>query len=220
MGSHQGEDSEKPVHEVYVKAFLIDQYEVTNAAYQAFVQQTGHEAPAYWGEGGLNHPVQPVVGVSWYDASAYCQWEGKRLPLEEEWEKAARGKSGLLTNAPYPWGAWLPNSDGKYWANYDAGNVADEAYRRPAPVHSFAAGAALWDTGYVYHIVGNVREWTGSWFVPYPNSSFKSDRMGRQYYVVRGGSWRDSAIQVQLAKREGVQPSSKQPYLGFRCARD
>jgi len=220
MGSHYGEDSEKPVHEVYVKAFFIDQYEVTNQAYQAFMQQTGHEPSAYRGESDLNHPRQPVVGVSWYDASAYCQWAGKRLSLEEEWEKAARGKDGIRLSAPYPWGQVLPNGDGRYWANYNPGNVTEETLAKTAPVGSFTADAAIWEAGRVYNVVGNVREWTGSWFVPYPNSPLKSDHVGKQYYVVRGGSWRDSASQAQLARREGWQPLSKQPYLGFRCARD
>ncbi|RMF89553.1 MAG: formylglycine-generating enzyme family protein, partial [Nitrospinota bacterium] len=91
---------EMPQHRVYLDAFYIDKYEVTNRLYQRFVEATGHRKPEYWGDSDLNGPEQPVVGVSWYDAKAYCEWAGKRLPTEAEWEKAARGTDGRT----YPWG--------------------------------------------------------------------------------------------------------------------
>jgi formylglycine-generating enzyme required for sulfatase activity len=91
---------EGPAHLVMLDAFLIDKYEVSNRRYGEFMKATGHPAPAYWDDPRLNKPEQPVVGVNWYDAKAYCEWRGKRLPTEAEWEKAARGPSGNL----YPWG--------------------------------------------------------------------------------------------------------------------
>ena len=100
MGSKEGADDERPVRKVYLDAFLIDLFEVTNAAYLAFAAATGRASPKYLDEEDLNGPNQPVVGVSWFDAEAYCKWAGKRLPTEAEWEKAARGTDGRT----YPWG--------------------------------------------------------------------------------------------------------------------
>jgi hypothetical protein len=99
MGSNDYDD-EKPVHQVSLDAFYIDKYEVTNALYRKFMQATGRQAPAYWNDKNFNAPNQPVVGVSWDDAQAYCAWAGKRLPTEAEWEKAARGTDARI----YPWG--------------------------------------------------------------------------------------------------------------------
>jgi iron(II)-dependent oxidoreductase len=220
MGSQDGDESEKPVHEVSVKAFFIDQYEVTNQQYQEFMRATGYAAPKYWNDSDYNKPDHPVVGVSWNDAVAYCQWVQKRLPTEEEWEKAARGKNGLQTSAQYPWGDTPPHAGGIFRANYDPGSFSEDGYAKTAPVKSFESGGALWDDGKVYNMVGNVREWTASWFMPYPNSQFKSSRLGQKYYVVRGGSWKDSASYTRVAARDGWSPQSKQPHLGFRCAKD
>ena len=78
MGSNEGKDNEKPIHPVDVDAFYMDVYEVTNAQYQKFVEATEYHAPSYWDKPNLNGPNQPVVGVSWHDAMAYCRWAGKR----------------------------------------------------------------------------------------------------------------------------------------------
>jgi iron(II)-dependent oxidoreductase len=78
-------------------AFYIDTYQVTNALYRRFMDATGRAAPRFWYESNFNGPEQPVVGVRWHDAEAYCQWAGKRLPTEAEWEKAARGTDGRIT---------------------------------------------------------------------------------------------------------------------------
>jgi len=174
MGSDDGEEEEKPVHTVYLDAFYMDKYEVTNAQYRKFVQATGHEdyhdlhkeAMESWG-GRLNGDDQPVVFVSWEDAKAYAEWAGKRLPTKAEWEKAARGG---LVGKRYVWGdEWPPPPR--------AGNFRDESYHRDelyrekidtkffilgyddgytltAPVGSFTPN------GYgLYDMVGNVAEW-------------------------------------------------------------
>ena len=91
---------ESPAHMVFLDSYLIDKYEVSNKDYGEFIKAKGHAAPAYWDDPRLNTQRQPVVGVSWYDAKAYCEYRGKRLPTEAEWEKAARGPDGNL----YPWG--------------------------------------------------------------------------------------------------------------------
>lgn len=89
-----------PEHVVYLDAYYIDKYEVTNEQYQKFVSETGHCQPRCWNDVRFNRPNQPVVGVTWEDATAYAQWAGKRLPTEAEWEKAARGTDKRL----WPWG--------------------------------------------------------------------------------------------------------------------
>jgi formylglycine-generating enzyme required for sulfatase activity len=91
MGSDDGEPDEKPRRRVYLDAFHIDKYEVSNALYRRFIEATGRGVPIYGNDSKLNEPNQPVVGVDWNDANAYCSWAGKRLPMEAEWEKAARG---------------------------------------------------------------------------------------------------------------------------------
>jgi Uncharacterized conserved protein len=93
-------NDESPAHMVFLDPYFIDKYEVSNKDYGEFIKAKGHPAPAYWDDPRLNSPKQPVVGVSWYDARAYCEYRGKRLPTEAEWEKAARGPNGNL----YPWG--------------------------------------------------------------------------------------------------------------------
>ena len=99
MGSSEHADEMR--HQVVVDRYLIDKYEASNERYKAFMKETGHPAPAYWDDPRLNKPEQPVVGVSWTDANAFCKWEGKRLPTEAEWERAAKGSQG---DNHYPWG--------------------------------------------------------------------------------------------------------------------
>jgi len=129
MGSND-EDDESPVHTVYLDAFYIDKYEVTNALYGKFMTQTGHRAPQFWNDNRYNKPEQPIVGVSWEDAVAYARWADKRLPTEAEWEKSARGTDGRK----YPWGNKFDRAKG----NFSPG-IFDSAdsYEYTAPPNSF-----------------------------------------------------------------------------------
>jgi len=123
-------DDEKPIHTVYLDAFYIDKYEVTNAQYKKFTDATKHKEPKYWNDSKYNAPNHPVVGVEWNDAKAYVDWAGKRLPTEAEWEKAARGG---LTGKQYPLGNTLTHDD----ANY-AGTGGKDVWTYTSPVGSFA----------------------------------------------------------------------------------
>lgn len=189
MGSVDGFDDEKPVHTVYVDAFYMDVYEVTNALYKKFVDATGHSAPECRDNSTYNAPEQPVVGVSWHDAIAYAEWSGKRLPTEAEWEKAARG--GLKAKK-YPWGDKLTHGD----ANY-SGTGGKDRWDGTSPVGSFSAN------GYgLYDMAGNVYEWCADWYdsgyysaSPERNPTGPSSGTGR---VLRGGSWDDKQVRVEL----------------------
>ncbi|MDH4138292.1 MAG: formylglycine-generating enzyme family protein, partial [Anaerolineae bacterium] len=135
MGNDGGDDDEKPAHTVTLEAFEIDMFEVTNADFARFVEETGHQTEAEkagesgwraYAEGKDNHPV---VKVTWNDADAYCRWAGKRLPTEAEWEKAARGVEGVI----YPWGnEWDPAK----------ANTKEGGLRGTVAVGSFPEGAS------------------------------------------------------------------------------
>ena len=113
MGSEAGQDNERPVHRVWVDAFRLASRAVTNAGYAAFVRATGNPPAPFSGNPDFNHPEQPVVAVSWFDAVRYCEWlslstgQRYRLPTEAEWERASRGG---VENQLYPWGDNPPQS--------------------------------------------------------------------------------------------------------------
>ena len=235
MGSNSGSSNEKPVHSVYVDAFYMDKYEVTNAQYAAFLNAKGkhtesgktwlnigaararieYVAGVYRAKGGYeNHPV---TYVSWHGAVAYSKWKGKRLPTEAEWEKAARGNLSGLT---YPWGNSVDSSK----ANYN------NRIKDTTAVGKYTAN------GYgLYDMAGNVWEWCldeyNSGFYALspsqnPLSGANSIRWILDNYtgvnssrVLRGGSWLDSAQVVRVATRSNGTPTRTYSYLGFRCAR-
>jgi formylglycine-generating enzyme required for sulfatase activity len=234
MGSveKEGSEDEHPQHRVYVKAFYIDQHEVTNAQYRQFIEETKYREPDFRDNSYLNHPGQPVVGVSWDDAAAYAKWAQKRLPTEAEWEKAARGG---LEGKQYPWGDNFPDVSG-YKANYyiikstplDAamlpssfvgGNSAADGYQYTAPVGSFPPN------GYgLYDMAGNISEWVADWYdEAYYLSSPKQNPQGPQngrYRVIRGGAWDEFAYDLRCANRDVGNPNKSYLHVGFRCAKD
>ena len=202
MGSDSGEQNEKPQRKVYLPDFYISRYPITNADFEAFVQATGHVTAAEKGndEYDWRHPRgressivgkerHPVVQVSWDDAVAYCQWAGKRLATEPEWEKAARGEDGRT----WPWGnEWV---DGK--CNTSEAGVGDTT-----PVGRYSPAG---DSPYgVADMAGNVWEWTADWYKAYPGSPSKSGVVGEKYRVLRGGSWDNDQTNARCAYRRYV----------------
>jgi formylglycine-generating enzyme required for sulfatase activity len=157
-----------------------------------------------------------VVGVSWFDAAAYCKWRGGRLPTEAEWEKAARGDEG---REPYPWNKGLDGSR----ANFRDGN--DGYDNTLAPVGSYPEGVSFYGA---MDLVGNVWEWCADYYHPeaYKVGGTINPRGPEAgvYRVLRGGSWRISADQtpnrLSITYRNWSDPESATDARGFRCVRD
>ncbi|RLC76924.1 MAG: hypothetical protein DRJ03_27755, partial [Chloroflexi bacterium] len=173
--------------------FWIDKTPVTNAEYARFVAAMGHEPPEHWK--GKTPPAEmadhPVVYVSWHDAVAYAEWAGKRLPSEEEWEKAARGTDGR----EYPWGDEAPTSRLCNFGGKVGGTTPVGRYSPPG------------DSPYgCVDMAGNVWEWTDS---PWEE--------GSKYKVLRGGSWLSNQLYVRAAYRYSFAPGHRYDFVGFRC---
>jgi iron(II)-dependent oxidoreductase len=196
---------ETPAHRVQLDAFEIDRHEVTVAEYRNFMQATGRPAPKYLDNPKLNQSTQPVVGVTWQDAADYCEWAGKRLPSEAEWEKAARGTDRRY----YPWG----NDPDPTRTNVRG---LKDGYRYTAPVGAFPNNASPYG---VMDMAGNVWEWTADWFQPYPGNTTPSELYGTAFKVMRGGSWFSNMDLARTAVRGKLPPDQRQNYIGFRCAR-
>ena len=218
---------ELPQHQVYVKGYTIDRYEVTNGQYFEFVKATGGYIPATWDyrqhPSGKRWPAgtpppgeeqYPVTDTDWYDAEAYCHWAGKRLPTEAEWEKAARGTDGRI----WPWGNTFDPS---------RANTLESGKNWSRPVGSFQADVSPYG---VHDMIGNVWEWTSSWYQAYPGSTLQRTAFGEKYRVLRGGSYL-TPVQpfARVAHRYAPEllPAELRGSswhvgfdVGFRCARD
>jgi len=214
MGSSEGNSDEKPVHKVYLDAYYLDKYEVTNQQYREFVKATGYRAPNQWGED--NHPV---VYVTWNDVVAYAKWAGKRLPTEAEWEKAARAG---LKEKKYLWGNKDPDGSQCNFADRNTSfswsdKSANDGYSRTAPVGTYPPN----NFG-LYDMAGNVWEWCSDWYDKnyYANSLSKNPQgpNNGSYRVVRGGGWVNDARYVRCAFRGYYGPDDRFNDLGFRCA--
>ena len=217
MGSPNAEGSadEHPQHVVDLDAYYIDQYEVTVERYQRFMKQESHRQPEYWDQVKVNRDGQkPVVGIDWHDANTYCEWAGKRLPTEAEWEKAARGTD----KQTYPWGEFTPNSStanfGKDWS--------DAIYAdRLKNVGTYEQGKSPYG---VYDMAGNVWEWVADWYdADYYQKSPEKNPQGPssgEEKVLRGGSWSLHPTNLRSTDRHWTHPSVRNAGMGVRCAQD
>ena len=233
MGNHTGKNNERPVHTVYLDAFYMDVYEVTNAQYKTFVDanpewQKQNIAEEFhdgvylrlwdgnnYPEGEANHPV---IYVSWYAAMAYAEWAGKRLPTEAEWEKAARG--GLIGKT-YPSGDTIDPTQANYTRHFGA----------PIAVGQYPPN------GYgLYDMAGNVSEWCLDEYDPdfYATSAPKNPfskgtrqatinnfkNVEEKDRVLRGGCWSDNGLFLQVSYRDWGPQHYTSVFRGFRCVKD
>ena len=187
-----GEECKK----IHLPAYQLAKFPVTNQQYKHFLDANPqHPAPIHWKmkDFPLGKARHPVVGVSLYDAIAFCEWLGCRLPSEEEWEKAARGSEGHT----YPWGEdW---KDGEYCNNWDA------EIGTTTPVDRYPTGISPYG---VFDMAGNVWEWTSS------------DYQGPFMHILRGGSWRlFSNFAVRATQKDWLTLDDERDDVGFRCAR-
>ncbi len=212
-GTDAGGLDEGPPREIFLDAFQIDRYEVTNSQYGQFAAATGHRKagpPSRYAKNvsKMRGPNQPAIYVSWDDAVAYCQWKGRRLPTEAEWEKAMRGADGRL----WPWGN-TEQPDGANWARVNDG------FEASAPAGSFKADMSPYG---VMDGAGNVMEWVQDW---YAERSYKelSDRNPPSpeygvYRTMRGGAYTTTGGDLRLTSRSKMVPDFRDETIGFRCA--
>lgn len=215
-GEEVGRADETPKAKIYLDAFFIDTYEVTNSRYLEFIAKTGHKEPFNVYAQGSLFKVEgidnlPVVQVTWHDAADYCQWVGKRLPTEAEWEKAARGTDGRI----YPWGNDPPTSA---HANFDREWVEKQTLK---PVGTQPKGASPYG---IHDMAGNAREWVQDWYDQnYYTYSPNRNPEGPQktlLKVIRGGSWHSFDADIRAAARGKGGFALKTHGTGFRCAKD
>lgn len=233
-------DTINPVS-VHLSAFEIARYLVTNAQYALFLAEGGYDPdqpwwspigqtwlqaagvrkPHYWEHHtfGYRRSNHPVVGISWFEAQAFCRWLTQhatynptgavyRLPGEGEWEYAARG----VERRPYPWGFTEPGIE---HANFR------DSYGGTTPVRSFPEGAT---PNGIYDMAGNVWEWTNSIYLPYPYDPYdgreQEECLAHKHIVVRGGSWNNLSVSLRASGRYMIEPSHRSYELGFRLARN
>ncbi len=205
MGDGQGTDC--PKHQVFVSAYWIGVYAVTNAQYLRFMQATRHRAPDNQVHGEAGNAAHPVTDISWDDATAYARWAGCALPTEAQWEKAARGPKGLI----YPWG--------NEWDASRCRNNTNKGSETTCLVSGYPGGVSGYGT---YNQSGNVWEWCADWYGNYGKSPARDPRgpEGGSYRVYRGGSWGSVGPEYfRGARRLGGGPGRRDGYLGFRLVR-
>ncbi|MGV7220017.1 MAG: SUMF1/EgtB/PvdO family nonheme iron enzyme [Nitrospinales bacterium] len=226
MGSNDHGEDEKPAHKVFLDTYYIDKYEVSAKQYADFLNQTQNttgiginnkfstvvatEGKYHTREGFEDYPVNLV---NWHGAKAYCQWKGKRLPFEAEWEKAARGTDGQI----FPWGNQPPTTQ---MAIYNRTWSDETGHKVMGPVNSMAEGVSPYG---LHHMSGNVKEWVDDWFDrEYYMENHKINpkgQIGGEFKVLRGGSWRDLSVFLYSSFRNNSTPSTFMDDYGFRCAK-
>ncbi|MEJ1934970.1 SUMF1/EgtB/PvdO family nonheme iron enzyme, partial [Nostoc sp. NIES-2111] len=231
-------DNERPAHRIYLDSYWIDRYPVTCGEYQVFIEAGGYQNPEWWSVKGwqwlqteqVTQPLywnsdrlrrgvahrtsnnHPVYGVSWYEAEAYSRFVGKRLPTEAEWEKAASWETKANRRRIYPWGEDTPTPQ---HCNYDG--------FKTTPVNAYPQGQSAYG---LYDTLGNVWEWTASWFdgyqgfASYPYKGYSQVYFDQKHRVLKGGSWASRPWVLRSSFRNWYYPQVRQIFAGFRCVRD
>jgi gamma-glutamyl hercynylcysteine S-oxide synthase len=237
-------DNERPAHRVYLDTYWIDPYPVTCQQYRDFIEVGGYQNPDWWSDAGwkwlqenpvtkplywTNDPAldrHPVCGVSYYEAEAYANFVGKRLPTEAEWEKAASWNPETGQSNTYPWGEEEPKL---HHCNHNSIIQNPLAQRRVAlskiqnqttPIDAYPAGKSA--SG-CYDMLGNVWEWTTTWFygydgfVSYPYTGYSQTYFDGQHRVLKGGSWTTRPWSMRCSFRNWYHPGVREILAGFRC---
>ncbi len=236
FGTNNGEKDEFPQHKKSLPDYYIDKFEVTNHDYSIFLKNTNVTPPRAWKGSTYNpkHKNLPVI-VSYKEAEKYAKWAGKKLPTEEEWEKAANGTKHILNKITdkgliqtlhftiYPWGnkfnAAFCNSL-NFWENKNIGISIKKQYQNGLlPVGTFKKGNSAFNA---CDMSGNAPEWTTSWYNAYPGNKISNKRYGRQVKVVRGGAWYNSAVKIRITARDygGLPNLYDDNIAGFRCIKE
>ncbi|CDM93308.1 MULTISPECIES: SUMF1/EgtB/PvdO family nonheme iron enzyme [Limnospira] len=230
-------DNERRLHSCYLDQYWIDTYPVTCGQYRQFIEAGGYHKAKWWSNDGWewlkhNHYQQPlywtdnpsldnhpVCGVSWYEAEAYCNFVGKRLPIEAEWEKAASWDREAGKKRTYPWGEEPPTPE-----NCNCNSLGKNITNQPltTPVDRYSSGVSA---AGVYDLLGNVWEWTSSNFMGYegfefyPYRGYSETYFDNQHKVLRGGSWITRPWAMRCSFRNWYYPHVREIFAGFRCAR-
>jgi sulfatase modifying factor 1 len=208
MGAADGQraqESERPRHRVWIDAFYMARYQVTNEDYARFMAATGHPPPKYWQQPEFAHPRQPVVGVSWDDCIAYCAFLGEhyRLPTEAEWERAARGG---VDDGEYPWG----NDPVESRPDYKIRWLTGPEQIGTSPPNPYGLDA----------ISENVHEWCSDGYDPqfYSRSPERNPRCDdhTERRASKGGSWRHQIKIARCSARSSIPPHFQYADYGFR----
>ncbi|MEK6532698.1 MAG: SUMF1/EgtB/PvdO family nonheme iron enzyme [Nitrospirota bacterium] len=220
-GDRDGGRDEYPRHDVFVNNFYIDKFELTNSRYLEFVKATNHRIPQnpknatrnLWQGDTITESLadRPVINVDWADANAYCQWAGKRLPTEAEWEKAAKGTA----DRRFPWGNVEPTNK---HLNFNQQWIGEKTLM---PVGSYELGKSPFG---VYDMAGNVWEWVNDWYdAKYYEKSPAKNPTGPETgtkRVLRGSGWQNETPTVRIFTRVDSDPTIRNESTGFRCAVD
>lgn len=206
---------ETPAHKVTLENYFLGKHEVTNQEYYEFVKEENYLTPSHWIKGTYpkGQETFPIVNISWEDAIKYCAWLSKqdgveyRLPTEEEWENAARGKESNF----YPWGNTVDKT-------FSYAYVSDKKAKNPRSINDAPNNTTDISSYGIFAMMGNVREWTDSYMKAYPNSDYPIKEGDKVCKIVRGGSYYYSYKVARNTARSWEEPSSKLMDVGFRLA--